>query len=108
MQKIAIYIPNKDKYGNFVPQYNDKLQELQNTFIDKFGGFSWYEGIGGYKTKEGKVIIEAHRRFEVICECDWATKELIKSLCNKLRKQFKQESILYTIQELESELVYDW
>ena len=106
-QEIAIIVPNKDKYGNFVADYNHKLNDLQEWLIEHFGGFSWYEGIGGYKCNDGKQIIEAHRKFVVICSADWAVHELIKVKCKQLRKQYKQECILYTIREVECEFVYD-
>ena len=103
--KISLYLPNKDFHGNFVKDYNEKIFVFEKWLISEFGGFSMYEGYGGYENITKVAIHEAHRKYETICMESWDKTAKIQAKCHKLKKEFKQECILLTYEQLKIEYI---
>jgi hypothetical protein len=104
--KVSLYLPNKDFYGNFVKDYHAKIQFFEKWLITEFGGFSMYEGYGGYENNTKSIAIhEAHRKYEIIMTESWDKTAKIQAKCVALKKQFKQECILLTYEQLKIEYI---
>ena len=89
---IEFYIPiTKDGPGE---RYSEDLWEVQNTILERFGGFTAYEAGGCWKDPNGKLVWD--RIMVYRCLIDAMADTEVRELTEKFRELLGQDELWAT------------
>ena len=78
------------------PAQSVGAKQLQAALVERFGGYSVYEGDGAYRMQDGQVVREAHQRIEVAVE-HHADVDIALGFLVAYARKTGQESVYYLV-----------
>lgn len=103
MKQMEVYVPLTDNQGHKVSGAN--FQHIENLLVKMFGGFSCYDVAGQWQYPDGRVQAEHCTVYRVVTKDDDYLLGAIKTLARIVKRMWQQESVLYTVTDLQAEFV---
>lgn len=70
-------------------------------FEDNAGGFSSYQGSGGWRSDDGMSIRENHTRVETVVDEKEVARELLTKAATHIKQETDEDSVMTTIEEVD-------
>lgn len=107
MFKLTIYLPNRDKNGDYIPHESYSMTEatIMESLTDMYGGVTYTKAQGSYKTKGGSVIVEDTGLISVLMDNAERAEAFMPTWAANIKDELNQETVLYTIEKLEARFI---
>lgn len=102
MTRYTLHVPEQFNDGREIPGF--MLDEIELDLVDMFGGYTRMSATGGWRADNGSTPIEPMQVY-VVDSADPATLERLQRYAAHLTKQFEQDAIYLTRQEIETWLI---
>lgn len=101
MKQIELYVPSLDNDGIVIPERC--WNWLHETLLWHFGGYTVYDAQGSWKS--GTVLDDKNCIYRILIEEHPSMELRIKQIAEAVKHYWKQESVLYTISDIDAVFV---
>lgn len=101
MKRLTFYIGTRDEFGK-IPNVPYRLSIVRRRFANLYGGSSDSRLTGSWKDSvTNQVVTEGSIKLEVLTDKP-VTKATVRKLATELAKDFRQKTVLATIERLDT------
>ncbi len=101
--EYTLYVPQRLNDGTDVSA--EFFRALEKRLVSIGGGFTRTRGIGGYQMANGDDVREPVYVYTLIAPGNPSTRERVRNVAQHVKIQLAQESVLFTVRAVDSELV---
>ncbi len=106
-------IDTRAEYTLYVPQRRNNGIDVSAAFFGTLetrlliiaGGFTRSRGVGGYQMESGEIVREPVYIYTLLAPDTPSVRQQVRSVAQHVKIQLAQESVLFTVRAVDSELV---